>query len=761
LTASGALGGLTIFQIVADPGAGRRITSLLRMAGHLTLLSDVLPEDIRVQSYQTHEGVSLPYEVVVQFATSDLTFDVDVCLRHRTVLEVDDAQGSIRRYDGLPDRASFLASHAAENIFELRLRPALAALEHREGSRIFQDKSPVDVVKEILKDAGVDADVEWKLRQTYAPREFLCQYRETEINFVHRILEEEGIFYFFHHSPDGHKLVFADDPGAFEPQDEHPQVILAPRQGGGPGTQPLLGLQRARTLRATDILLRDFDFEKPTVFPQAKLPAEGSWPIRHFEYPGGFTSGPEGSRRVKGRISALRGDVDVCRGKSRAAGLVCGTPMTILGVNEAFLNGDFIVLELKSAGRRGAEACENEFTAIPKDAPFAAPHRAKKPKIRGVQTAVVTGPSNEPQAIHVDKYGRIKVRFLWDRSAKQDDKSSCWLRVSQLGLGGSMVLPRVGWEVSVAFLDGDPDRPIVLGRAYNAENTPPYAQPGAAADGSLKSMATPGGAGHNEIKMSDSAGKQGMSISSQKDLNTSIGHDKNETVAVNDDHSVGSNYKITIGSSESTTISANQKVDVGNALQVKVTGSQSVTVGGNDQVHAKCDFVEKVGGTRDYTVGGNQITISNGVRQDLTGAWTRKVGAVQVNMSLASIDDNMLSTYDEKVGAVTLLLVKGEVAESVGTSKDCTSLAAELHMVPALTTAAKGVKQLIGGVHLHKCAKDFVVKAPKIILGGGVGKFTGGGSSINLNGGPVTLKGSKIAIEALAIVKLASDLKIG
>ena len=182
------------------------------MAGHLTLSSDVLPGDVRVLGYRSHEGVSLPYEIVVQFATGDLTFCVDDCLRHRTVLQVDDSQGAIRIYDGLPDRVGFLAHHAEENHFEVRLRPALAALEHREGSRIFQDQSPVDVVKEILKDAGVDEGVEWKLRQTYAPREFLCQYRETEINFVHRILEEEGIFYFFHHSPDGHKLVFADDP---------------------------------------------------------------------------------------------------------------------------------------------------------------------------------------------------------------------------------------------------------------------------------------------------------------------------------------------------------------------------------------------------------------------------------------------------------------------------------------------------------------------------------------------------------------------
>jgi type VI secretion system secreted protein VgrG len=731
------------------------------LAGHITLLGDALPGDVRVLTYSSREGISFPYTIDVEVATTDPSFRIDDCLQTRMLLEVHDAQGGVRHFDGLPDRAGFLTYKAPDLFFRLRLRPALAALEHREGSRIFQDKSPIEVVKDVLREAGVDKDVEWRLRQTYAPRELLCQYRENELDFVHRLLEEEGIFYFFLHGAEGHKLVFADDPAAFEPQDGVPPAVLSPRQGGGPGVHALVELSRRRSLRATGIELRDYDFEKPAVFPTALLPAPGPRAIRHFEYPGKFTAGPEGARKARGRISSLRGDIDLCRGKSRAASLVCGTPMAVEGANEAFLNGHYIVTELLSRGRQGADACENEFTAIPKGAPFAPPRRAKKPTIRGVQTAVVTGPTNEPQAIHVDKYGRVKVRFSWDRSGKQDDKSSAWLRVSQLGLGGSMILPRVGWEVSVAFLDGDPDRPILMGRTYNAENTPPYALPGAAADSSLKSMSTPGGAGHNEIKMGDTAGSQGLAISAKKDLNATTGNDKNETVGVDETHSVGSNYAVSVGSNESVKVGANQSVDVGSALQVKVTGAQSTKVGGIDQVHAKADFVEKVGATRDYSVGGNQITISCGVRKQITGAFTRDVGAVQANVSLASIDDNMLATYDEKASAAIVHLVAGTSVESVATSKDQTNLAGELHMVGAMSTEAKAVKNLIGGVHLHNVAGDYVVQASKIVLAGGVGKLNGGGSSIKLNGGPVTLKGSQISIKAVGIVKQAGSLKIG
>src|SRR5262249_27370809 len=150
----------------------------------------------------------------------------------------------------------------------------------------------------------------------------------------------------------------------------------------------------------------------------------------------------------------------------------------------------------------------------------------------GIQTVVVTGPVNDEQAIHCDKYGRIKVRFFWDRVSPQDDTSSCWLRVSQLNMGGSMILPRVGWELAVAFFNGDPDQPFVLGRVYNAEKSPPYALPGAQTSGSIKSMSTPGAGGFNELKMGDSGGSQGFNLHAQKDLNITVEHDKKETVGV-------------------------------------------------------------------------------------------------------------------------------------------------------------------------------------------------------------------------------------
>lgn len=731
------------------------------MPNHLTLQSDALPADVKVHAYSADEAISLPFTVLVDFSTEDMGFVAEDVLHRRALLTVEDAQGSARWFDGVPDEVGFTGHRGGELFFRMRLRPAIAALAHREGSRIFQDRSPIDVIKTVLSEAGVDGDVEWRLRGTYAAREYLCQYRETELDFVHRLLEEEGVFYFFLHGKSGHALVFADDPAAFVEQEGVEKPVLSPRQGAAPGASPLVAFARRRTLRATEVTLRDNDFEKPDVPPVASVPVKGPWPLRHFVYPGGFTAGPEGARKARARISALRGDSDVCRGKSRSVGLCCGTPMVVDGAAEAVLNGEYVVTELRSSGKRGEDACENDFAAIPKDAPFAAPRRTPKPVILGVQTAVVTGPSNEPEAIHTDKYGRVKVRFFWDRSGKQDDTSSVWLRVSQLGLGGSMILPRVGWEVAVAFLDGDPDRPLVHGRVYDAEHTPPYAQPGASADGSFKTRSTPGGAGINEIKTGDTGGSQGLSLSAQKDMNVTTGNDKTESVAVNEDHAIGSNYALTVGSNEKTTISANQSIDVGNAFQTKVAGAQTISVGGTEQLHAKADHVEAVGGARDSTIGGNSTTISCGVRTQVTGAFKRDVGAVQACVSLASIDDVMMATFDESAGAAIIHVTKGACVESVAGDKTATSLAAELHKAPDIMTQAASVTQMVGGVHMRTVGGDFVVSGAQILLAGGVGKLEGGGSSIHLDGGPVTLTGAKIDFQAGAVVKLASTLEIG
>lgn len=737
------------------------------LTASFSLQGDKLPADAFTARFEAVEKVSTPYEITVEFHTQDTSFHVDDLLRSHACLVVVSAAGDVRYFDGVVDTAEFVHVTGPLLHFAIRLRPALSALEHREGSRIFQDQSIVQIVQTIFTDAGFADEVKWRITKEYEPREFVVQYRETELNFVTRLLEEHGLFYYFGHSESGHTLVIADDPFAFAAEDETPIARLSMTQGIG--GEPLSRFSRTRAIRPNDVRLRDYDFEKPQVKPEALLPTKEAWHLPHYEYPARFVKGKTGALLADARLRELRRDSDICTGESRAIGLRCGVPFVVGGAAEDCLNGEFVATELvtrgsqKQAGGGASIACQNEFRGIPRGAPFAAERRAKRPRIRGLQTAIVTGSSQQEQALHVDKFGRIKVRFYWDRVGQQDHTSSCWIRTSQIPVGGSMILPRIGWEVSVAFLDGDPDRPLVLGRVYNAEKTPPYALPGAKTSGSIKSMSSPGGAGHNEIKMGDSGGGQGFGISAEKDLNVTVGADKSVEVGSDDEHNVTVNQSTSVGADETVSVGGNQSIDVGAVLSHKIGGAQAISVGGNDDSNATANYVEKVSGSRDYTVGGNQMTISNGIEQTVTGNFTRAVGAVQLVGSIASIGDGVVGAREDTVGAVTVHLVNGTHAESVGASKTQISSAGELHLTQASLTnkCGAGVSTLIGGLHYQTIAGDLIVSAPTINLIGGVGVFRAAGSELKLGGAPVVIKGSKIAIKAALVVKMGGSLKLG
>jgi type VI secretion system secreted protein VgrG len=730
----------------------------------LDLRGEALPSDVQAIRYEAYEALSRPYEVEVELSSAEASFRVEDCLCTRMMLELVDARGGVRRFDGVVDRAEYAYTTGPRHHFRVRLRPSLAALARREGSRIHQEKSVVDVVALVLREAGVDK-VEWQLAATYEPRDFVVQYRESELDFVHRLLEDEGIFYFFRHDADGHVLVLADSPTAFTLMDDAPAVEFSMSQGGG---EPLADFARTLALRATSARLRDYDFEKPQAKPDAIAPGPPAWPMPVYDYPGGFVRGAAGQRRAKARLSSERRDADVVRGSSRAIGLRVGVPFLVDGAAQASLNGEFVVTELRTWGEQtlasgGAnEVCRNRFVGIPKDAPWAPARVTPRPRIRGVQTAVVTGPSSEDQAIHVDKYGRVKVRFYWDRVAQEDDHASTWLRVSQLATGGAMVLPRVGWEVAVAFQEGDPDRPFVLGRVYNAEKTPPYALPGTQTSGALKSFSSPGGGGHNEIKLGDSGGSQGFDLHAQKDLNITIGHDRKETIDVDEKHTVKVNAAWHVGANEKVTVGADQSIDVGADFQEKIGGKQKVSVGGNETFDATANFLETIGGDRSQTVGGNQITISNSVLQSITGNLSRTVGALQLTGTVAELGENVAGNLTETVGAVKLELVKGDSAEEVGGNKTITSAAAELHLVKggSNASASGGVTNLVGGLHYQKVGADVSISAPSITLLGAMGVFKGGGSELKLGGAPIVIKGDKVAFETALLVKMGASLKL-
>ncbi|MCB9589681.1 MAG: type VI secretion system tip protein VgrG [Polyangiaceae bacterium] len=738
------------------------------MRGQFVLRGSALPADIDTLSYRAVEEISAPFTVDIRFKTKDDGFDVLTALRTAAVLTVINEQGQTRFYHGVVERARFVKMQAENLIFEVRLMPELQALAHRENCRIFQDKSIVDVVTEIFNEAGFGDRVQWDVTGTYAAKEFIVQYRESEFNFVSRVFEQAGLFYFFEHSEDQHKLIVSDNPEGFVLLDA-PQVEVQVAAAGSETAVVVQGLARTRSLRTGSIHLLDYDFKAPAAPPESSLPPVESWSMPFFEYPGGFVDGSEGALLASARMRELRHDSDILTGSSEAVDLRVGAPFVVDGADEEDLNGSFVPTRLVSWGHQHNEhddrdvACKNEFRAIPEGAPFAAPRRAKRVRIHGVQTAIVTGHDDQDQTICVDEFGRIKVRFYWDRVGQQDENSSCWIRTNQLPLGGSMILPRVNWEVSIAFLDGDPDRPMMLGKVYNAENQPPDALPGAKASGSLKSMSSPAGAGHNLIGACDTGGSQGFNIHAQKDLNITTEHDFIEEVGVDEEHNVTKNVSNETGVNDSASVGGNQSLNVGANHSQKIGGSQSISIGGNDDSNSTADTQETVGGARSYTVSGNQITICNGITQNVTGDYNVTVGAVEVVGSVASISDNIAATSSSTVGAIRVHLVNGTHGETVGGLKNQTSAAAEIHINGANHAAScdAATTMLIGGLHYRKVTGAYTVKAPMITLVGATGDLKGGKSSMKLGGGPVVMKGKKIVVKSALSIKMGASLKEG
>ncbi len=732
------------------------------------LHGDGLPIDVLVTSYLATEVMSEPYQVRVDFCTSDADFDVDGCLRKRMLLEVVNHQGARRWFDGVVAEVSFVAARAGKLHFSFEIRPALWALSYRVNSRIFQDESVLDIAQTLFTEAGFMDRVTFEVSGSYAPREYVVQYRESALNFVQRLFEEEGLFYFFVHDEDGHRMIVADAPAAFEQAGDPVPHSLS--QGVLAFGEPLHSFSRRRALRCTHLTLRDYDFENPQVPPESELPADDRWPAVHFDYPGRFTAAAEGNVRASARLRQLRHDADVCEGRSEAPGLSVGARITVDGAAEDDLNGTYVLTEATTRGHQAVDdssknvSCDVSFRGVPEGTPYLPPRRARRPRIAGIQTAVVTGPAGSPsQSIHVDEYGRIKVRFFWDRVSQHDEHSSCWIRACQVPLGGSMILPRIGWEVSVAFLEGDPDRPVVLGRVYNGENAPPIALPAGRASGSLTSMSSPGGAGSNAITMCDTGGSQGFSIKAQKDLNMTTGHDQSEEVGVDDDTHIASNLSRSVGVNDTVNVGSNQSASVGAHSTLKVAGDQSITIGANDQHDAEANFLEQIAGSRSQMVAGNQTTISNGERRNVQGTFARKVGAVELTAAVGAIAENYLATSSSSVGAVRVHVTGGSHGEVVAGAKARTIAGAEVQIVKGddSNSSDGATTRLVGAAHNQKIGGDYVVKGLVVSVLGANAKLKAGGSEVTLAGGPITLKGSKIQVKAGLIKKTGGQLKVG
>jgi type VI secretion system secreted protein VgrG len=627
--------------------------------------------------------------------------------------------------------------------FGSRLEP----LRLGSDSRIFRDMSVPDVVKAVLTDAGVAA-AEWQLSGDHKPHENIVQYGESDFVFLTRLLAEEGIGFAVRHDDGTSKVVFFDDNAALS-------------SIAGAATLPyreLFAGERVwdcseRRVSASDaVCLRDYDLDKPAFDLSARDKTEASTGREVYVHPGAFTDPAAGKRLARLRLEGLRVGTWQLSARSNCPRLEAGRTFTLGDHPRAKLNGEHLLLSVThtasiqfdtQSGHTTDTAYANELLAMPRAVPYRPP-LIESPELGGVQVAFVTCPAAEE--IHVDKDGRVKVRFPWDRSGKTDDSSSTWLRVGQLALGGSMVLPRKDFEVLVDYELGDIDRPLVTGHLYNGLAKPPYELPAHAARSAIQSATTGKGPGANELRFDDSAGGEEMMLNASKDLTIGVDNNASWLAGAKESLTVGANHALSVGTDHFANVKTSRALSVGGPQNVNVGGDYSDGVGGSESVsvggsrHVKCgDHFEGCTATLTRTVGGLQsVTGIAGYQRKIAGASTTKVGGVWAEIAGQSRSSMCGGGRTETIGALKLIKAK-QVSVSCGTAYTAEVGAYSVQCGGGRTDSATAAVSIAAGGGMSVKASNIAIEAKSSL------RLTAGACVIKLSSsGEVSIKAPSI-----------------
>ncbi len=572
---------------------------------HFTLSLEGIEHDFKVLEFRGREAISQPYRFELELVSERPDLDLESLL-HRPAFLAFAPDGS--GIHGLVHQAAQGESGKRLTRYRLTLVPQLAYLAHRTNQRIFQHLSVPQIVGQVLEKHGIQADAyRFGLGPViYPPREYCVQYDETDLHFLQRLCEEEGIHYHFEHSAAGHVLIFGDDQTVFSKL----AATGYQQDSGLVADQPVIkrfGLRlETRTSRVTR---RDYDFEKPRLTMEAAFHSDFQPDLEDYDYPGRFTERARGKHLSQRALERHRHDYELAEGDSDQPRLVSGHFLPLTENPRSDGNQLWLLTEVLHEGKQPqvleesvtshvdngdgfVQGYRNRFSATPWDIPFRPPLNHPKPKVLGSQTAVVTGPAGEE--IHCDEYGRVKVQFHWDRHGQADDKTSCWLRVSSSWAGdryGGIAIPRVGMEVLVTFLEGDPDQPLVTGCLYHKEHQVPYDLPANKTRTLFKTLSSPGGGGYNELRIEDRKGAEQIYLHAQRDWDENIehdqkirvGHERHDTVEANSYSKFRAEEHRTTHADRKTEIRANDHLTVGNNQHLKIGTSQFIEA--SNEIH--------------------------------------------------------------------------------------------------------------------------------------------------------------------------------
>ena len=613
----------------------------------LVKLVTPLGEALLFNRLEGSDGLSRNGEYRVTVLSRRPDIKGDELLGKSVSVKVTTPRAGLREFNGLAVGFYQVGQQGRYHQYLIVVRPWTWLLTRTSDCKIFQDKTVRQIIEAVLADHPY-ADFEFQLAGQYTPWDYCVQYRESDFNFLARLMEQEGIHFFFRHHGGKHTLVIADGAQAHAAAAGYASLpFIEPEATHARQEEGVRDWTHGSEIQPTRFIQRDFNFEKPRADLQAD--ASPARPLKHehaarldvFDYPGEYLERSEGQRIAAIRVEEMRHPFDQFSGESNALGLASGGLFKLMGHPRADQNQEYLITgadyRLEESPPESELAATELFSvrlqAIPSAQTYQPPRLTPKPIVQGPQTAIVVGKAGDE--IHTDKYGRVKVQFHWDRYGQKDENSSCWIRVSHPWAGqnwGMIAIPRIGQEVIVEFLEGDPDRPIITGRVYNADQMPPWSLPANMTQSGILTRSTKGGNINtaNAIRFEDKKGAEQLWIHAEKDQDievendeshsvghdrsksigndetVSVGNDRNESVTKNESVRIGANRTLSVGANASTSVGANRSLAVGADETHDVSGNRSRSVGKDESVEIGANLSEDVGKNVTLSIGENQ-----------------------------------------------------------------------------------------------------------------------------------------------------------
>ncbi len=598
---------------------------------HIAISTPLGKDVLLLRGFDGSEAISHLFHFNLDLLSENDSVPFKSVVGKNATLRILDAEGTERHWHGFISRFSQAGQNRRFTTYHAEMVPWLWFLTRTADCRIFQNQKVPDIIQKIFKELSFH-DFELRLYGDFTPREYCVQYRETDFNFVSRLMEEEGIYYYFRHEQTKHVLVLANDPAAHETPPKQKTARYASTDAA-PYEDVITEWQHGEEFRTGKWTQTDYNFETPST--DLSVSVSGQNPYEIYDYPGEHQVRDEGDKLARIRLQEQAAHEAVSQGTGVCRHFSSGFKFTLQDHYRRDLNQAYLLTAIRHSATQGGgyepsdaeeeSTYSNSFECIPFSTPFRPARVTPRPVVQGCQTAVVVGPAGEE--IYTDKHGRVKVQFHWDREGKRDENSSCWIRVSHPSAGkgwGSLSIPRIGQEVVVDFLEGNPDQPIIVGRVYNAEQAPPFGMPAGAMIGGLKSNSTKGGGGYNEISMNDTKGKEMLTVHAQYDMSTTVKHDDTQLVETGDRTitvKTGKHTETIKGDAAITIQTGNHSLAVqtgthtetikGDTSIVVQTGAYSLDVAANTLTHhVKGKVTENYDATQDTTVNGD-VTIKS------------------------------------------------------------------------------------------------------------------------------------------------------